>query len=392
MTMKRLVLAALAALVFLPVVAQANGNGPLTKRLKNGIDVYDSEDFSASLHARMQLWGGWVGNDSLLSNGSPMDEAGFRIRRARLGLGGRFLHDFSYKLELELFDAEKDAGPLYKAWVDYSPTHYFGIRFGADKFLLMKSDIVSSAMLPHLDRPMGTLMMSPSNTLGVVLYSEPWEDHLRLSVGLFNGLRRHSSSLHDGYAGVGMSLGNQFDGLAVAGRIDFEPLAPLGQTIADTCGCKKFRLGLGVGGHMSGGDRPVIGGGNLAISAFSAYLHVKTSGFHLFGEFAQEWVTPQPGPTTPVSDNEIDSSRYVANLSIGYVFLPRTLGLAVRGELIEPHTGTDDHLDEWAVAATLNYYIVGDYLKAQLEYQHRASLNGNDPQNDSVLGAVQVNF
>lgn len=390
--MKRLALAVLAVLLVLPATAHSGEETSLSKRLKEGVKVLDSEDFGLALHSRGQFWGGWVGEDALLSNGSAMEEPGFRIRRARLGLGGHFLKDFTYNLELELFDAEKDAGPLYKAWVDYNPTPYFGMRFGADKFLLMKSDIMSSALLSHLDRPMGTLMMSPANTLGLVLYSEPWVDHLKISVGLFNGLRRHSSSLHDGYAGVGISLGNQFDGLAVAGRIDLEPLAPVGESLADTCKCKKFRLGLGVGGHMSGGDRSIIGGGNLAISAFSAYLHLKAAGFHLFGEFAQEWVEVQPVPTTPTSDNDIDSSRYVANVSVGYVILRKTLGIAIRGELIEPHTGVDDHLDEWAVATTLNYYIVGDNLKAQLEYLHRASINGKDPANDSVIGAVQVNF
>jgi hypothetical protein len=234
-------------------------------------------------------------------------------------------------------------------------------------------------------------MMAPGNTLGLVLYSQPWEDHLTISAGLFNGLRRKSSSLHDGYEGAGITNGNQFDGMAVAGRIDFEPLAPMGQALADTCGCKKFRLGLGVGGHMSGGDRPLIGGGNLALSAISGYLHMKVAGFHLFGEYTRESVTPSP-ETTTASDGDVNSLRYVANVSLGYVFVPNTLGLAIRGELIDPQEDMDDHLDEWTVATTLNYYVVKDYVKAQVEYLHRQSLNGNDPANDAVIGGVLVNF
>lgn len=390
--MKRLVLAVLATLLVLPGSVQADENKNLVKQLKKGLIHHDTDDFGIALHGRIQLWGGWTDEDALLSNGDLMEEPGFRLRRARLKVDGHFLRDYTYALELEFFDAEKLGGTLSKAWVDYSPCHYFGIHFGADKFLLMKSDMISSAFLPHLDRPMGTIMMSPANTLGLVLYSEPWEDHLKISAGLFNGLRRNSSSLHDGYDGVGISLGNQFDGLAVAGRIDFEPLAPVGEGLADTCGCKKLRLGLGVGGHMSGGDRPVIGGGNLALSAVSGYLHVKAAGFHLFGEYTRESVTPNPQPTTPDSGNEVDSQRHVANVSLGYVFVPNTLGLAVRGEFIDPQMNVDDHLDEWAVAATLNYYIVRDYLKAQVEYLHRQSLNGNDPANDAVMGGVLVNF
>jgi hypothetical protein len=390
--MKRLVLAALAALFVLPGNALAGGNKALIKQLKKGLIHHDTDDFGIALHGRVQLWGGWVDENALLTNADLMEKPGFRVRRARLKVDGHFYQDFTYALELDFFDRTVEAGgPLYKAWVDYSPTHYFGMRLGVDKFLLMKSDIMSSAFLPHLDRSMGTIMMAPGNTLGLVLYSQPWEDHLTISAGLFNGLRRKSSSLHDGYEGAGITNGNQFDGMAVAGRIDFEPLAPMGQALADTCGCKKFRLGLGVGGHMSGGDRPLIGGGNLALSAISGYLHMKVAGFHLFGEYTRESVTPSP-ETTTASDGDVNSLRYVANVSLGYVFVPNTLGLAIRGELIDPQEDMDDHLDEWTVATTLNYYVVKDYVKAQVEYLHRQSLNGNDPANDAVIGGVLVNF
>ncbi len=389
--MKRLILVAMAALFILPGNALAGGNKALVKQLKKGLIHHDTDDFGIALHGRVQLWGGWVDEDALLSSGDMMEESGFRLRRARLKVDGHFYKDFTYALELDFFDSDKLGGPLYKAWVDYNPTHYFGMRLGADKFLLMKSDIISSAFLPHLDRPMGTLMMSPANTLGLVLYSEPWEDHLKISAGLFNGLRRNSSSLHAGYDGVGISKGNQFDGMAVAGRIDLEPLGQVGQSLADTCGCKKFRLGMGVGAHMSGGDRPLIGGGNLALSAISGYLHMKVAGFHLFGEYTRESVSADPQPTTP-TDGDVDSLRYVANVSLGYMILPKTLGLAIRGELLDPEEEEEDHFDEWAVAATLNYYVIKDYLKVQLEYSHRQSLHGNDPANDAAIGGVLVNF
>jgi hypothetical protein len=390
--MKRFLLAALVALFALPGAARAEEGEPLSKRLKKGLVGFEEDDFAAHLHGRVQLWGGWVGEDALLTNGDKMQLPGFRARRVRLGVDGRFLKEFTYELQLEIFDREKLGGPLYKAWIDYSPNHWFGARLGVDKFLFMKSDIVSSAALPHLDRPMGTLMMAPANTIGLVLYSEPWEEHLKLSVGLFNGLKRSGSSLHDGYEGVGITMGNRFEGLAIAGRIDLEPLAPVGRSMADVCKCNKLRLGLGVGGFMNGGDAPVIGGGSIATKGLSGYLQAKIAGFHLFGEFAQEWVTPHTKPTTPVSGIEVDSERYVASVSLGYVILAHTLGIAVRGELIEPHQGIDDEGDEWSVAATVNYYIVGDYVKAQLEYLHREELNGQAVENDAVIGGLLVNF
>ena len=50
--------------------------------LERGPARFSAGSFSAVFHGRLQFWGGWVGSDALLSEGDPMQEPGFRLRRA----------------------------------------------------------------------------------------------------------------------------------------------------------------------------------------------------------------------------------------------------------------------------------------------------------------------
>jgi len=154
--------------------------------------------FDLSVHARINVWGGWVGDDALLDQGDPMQESGFRLRRTRFGVDGHLFKTVTYGIEMDIFDSEKKGGPLYDAWVDWTPTHWFGMTLGLQKFPFVKTDMNSSAGTATLDRAIGVKAMAPSNTLGLAVHSELWKDHLTLTAGIFNGLER-KSSFFEGY-------------------------------------------------------------------------------------------------------------------------------------------------------------------------------------------------
>ena len=369
------------------------------EKLKKGIVGYRSTDFSMLAHARVQGWAGWVGEDALLSAGDFMQEPGFRLRRARLGIDGTFARNFSYELELDLYDQERAGGPLYAAWIDYTPTHFFGFTLGVTKLPFMKSEVMSSKYLPHLDRALGTTAMAPANVMGLTLHTEPWKDHLRIEIGVFNGMRR-KANFYEGYEGTGVSLGNRFEGLALAARIDLEPLGKMGSGLADVEKSNKFRLGIGVGGYLNGNDWLTFAdGGSVATDGISTHLHLKIAGFHLFGEYAREWVFPKPQPTTEGADF-VEIQRHVANVSLGYVILKETLGFALRVEYIDsnlseleaPDGTTDTEGAEFLITGTVNYYIVGEFLKAQLEFTHRRELDDVALANDRVIAGLVLHF
>jgi hypothetical protein len=327
-----------------------------------------------------------------------MQEPGFRLRRARIGLNGHMPLHLGYQLELDLYDNERSGGPLYTAWLGWSPKHFFGARLGVMKVPFMKSETLSSAFLPHLDRALGTFAMAPANAMGLTLQSQPWKDRLTIEVGLYNGLIRQTN-FYKGYQGVGVSLGNRFEGLSLAAHISVEPFGPLGRSLADVGKSRKLRLGLGVGGFFNNPDWLSWGDSTVETDALSAHVQLKIAGFHFFGEYAHEWVIPKPQPTTPEAET-LRFSRHVANVSLGYVILKNRLGLAFRTEyldsLLDEGEGPDGTVEkegaELLFTATVTGYILGDYVKAQLEYTHRMQLDGLEESDDSVVLGVQMMF
>lgn len=338
--------------------------------------------FELAVHARLNVWAGWVGKDALLDQGDPMQESGFRLRRTRFGVDGSLFKTITYGIEMDLFDSEKQGGPLYDAWVDWTPSHWFGVTVGFQKFPLVKSEMNSSFGTAHLDRAVGIKAMAPSNTLGLTVHSELWDEHLTLTAGVFNGLQRNAS-FWDGYEGVGVSMGSKFQRLSYVGRLDIEPMGHVGSGEPDLCG-GKARLAIGGGGFYSNGKTDEIYGA-------SGYLHLKAYGFHLLGEAVWDHAKPGKRPTTvTTTPSEID--RLVAQGTIGYVMKKINTGLAVRAEYVNSNLDIADEDDQVIVAVTLSHYVLKHYLKVMAEYQTRIELNGKSLKNDAAIVGIQLGF
>ena len=356
---------------------------PTLKTMDDGVLSFEKGSFKAALHARIQGWAGWVGGDANLDKGDLMQEAGFRLRRARLGIDGQVFDTVTYALEMNLFDDERGGGPLYQAWIDWTPTHLVGMKMGVTKYPFMQSDMMSSRFLPHLDRPLGTFAMSPPNAMGLVIHSSPWKDKLTIEVGVFNGLRRNEH-FWKGYDGVGVSLGNRFEDLSFAGRIDLAPLGPLPKGLADPGHTPEFKFAVGGSGFYNMGK-------TIATRGASGYAHMKIRGFHFFAEYSQDHAEPKDKPTTTGSMS-IGATRSVLNSSVGYVFLKNMLGIAVRAEWIDADKDLDNEEDQWIVGGTFTWYALGDYLKFQAEYMHRAAIHGAANDNDWAIFGAQLHF
>jgi len=388
----------LLALVFpLSVLAEEVEIGDKSEtfedRLENGIAKLEIGDFNIALHSRVQVWGGWVGEDALLSNGDRMQEYGFRLRRARLGVEGEFIDWLTYKIELDLFDQEKNGSILYEAWIDFTPTPYFGVSVGLDNLPFAYTEIRSSAGFAHLDRTMGVMAMSPDNTLGLTLHTEPWPEHVRITAGIYNGLQR-KANFFEGYEGVGVSLGNKFERLSFAARIDIEPMDKLGFEEADLDWAAP-RLGFGGGVMYNHGN-------SIATLGATGHLHLKAYGFHLLGEAIWDWSWPQEKSTSLNTINE-ETQRLTVSASVGYYFKWINLGLAFRTEYINDNydfpawdetfaSGYKTEGDLMTYAVTLSYYAVKNFVKVQVEYLRRCELEGRALKNDAAIASLQLYF
>jgi hypothetical protein len=351
--------------------------------LEKGPLRFEAGPFSASFHSRIQAWGGWVGGDSLLSNGDRMQEPGLRLRRVRLGVDGTLVRDVTYRVELDVFDQEKTGGPLYEAWVDWTPMHWIGATAGLQKFPFVRSEMNSSARLSHLDRAIGADAMSPTNAMGLALHSEPWKDHLKITAGVFNGLQRRSG-FYQGYEPVGVSQGNKFERLSLAGRFDLMPLDPMDPGEPDLDKVPAFRMAFGGSGFYNMGK-------SIATLGASGYLHLKAYGLHLFTEAIWDRSKPKSAPTTG-STIATEVQRLVMHGSLGYMILKETLGAAVRAEMIDDNRDLKNEGDEMVLAGTVSWYAVGHNLKVQAEYQHRLERHGRSVSNDAAIAGVQLYF
>lgn len=352
------------------------------KFLREGPAKLKKGSFEMDFHARIQAWGGWVGEDSLLSQGDRMQEYGFRLRRARFGIEGQLVKKLNYKLELDLFDQEKSGGPLYEAWINYEPTHFFGLTVGLNKFLYSREEMLSSGGLTHLDRSVASRAMAPGGQMGLMVYSHPVKDKLSIAFGVYNGLQRRAS-FFEGYEGVGTSLGNKFERLAYVGRIDASPMGDLGGDVADLKNSRPL-VGFGAGAMYSNGKTAEIIGA-------SGYAQLKASGFHLLAEVLWDRSSPQADPSVPtVLASKIDRLTFAG--SLGYVIPKVNLGLAVRSEYIDDNMNVKDEGDVLITAATVTYYACEHFLKVLVEYQNRYELHGRSISNDAAIAGVQLMF
>lgn len=347
---------------------------------------FTSGDFSVYLGARIQVHAAaWAGDDSLISNGDLAQNAGFRLRRSRLYLGGQFTKMVSFVLAAELYDQAKSGGPLLDAYIDVTPCPYFGATIGLTTFPFSYGQMVSSGALAHLDRARVSDALAPERQLGLVLHTEPWDDKLTISLGAFNALQRSRETFF-GFEGVGSAeQGNLFDGtLSYVARVDVTPFGKLGRDVADLAQSGDPRLGVGGAFFYNPGDTNTLFG-------WSAYLHAKWMGVHLLAEYIGNQDEPTEDPSTD-SPLNATTKRQGVSAEVGYVILRELLGVSVRIEWFDGNQDIDDEQDQLLVTGTVSYYAIRNMLKVQLEYTHREELHGASLENDAVLAGVQLSF
>jgi len=185
------------------------------------------EPFVLDLHAQLQLQAvPWVGDDALLENLDPAQDAGFRVRRARIGFSGRILREVSFDLLWELFNdvdlanhGQPISNRLLDATIGWHRWSWLQVEAGAGKVPFARSVLTSSAELQFAERPYYAedSDLVPERRVGATLVGEL--GMLRWAGGVYNGSE-------------GLSLGNRFAGLLYAARLEVEPFGPVGQAPA----------------------------------------------------------------------------------------------------------------------------------------------------------------
>jgi Phosphate-selective porin O and P len=324
----------------------------------------------------------YVGSDAFLDAGDPAEKGGFRFRRARFGFEGRLFHRVPFEITGEFNSDVAGVAQLHDAWFGYDRFQYIQLFAGAQDVPFSRSALTGAGDSALIERPFAVQAMAPFHQVGGVLQGHFWDGGLNYYAGVFNGLER-SDQFWLGYVENSAILGNRFDGLTYAGRLTSEPLGPMGRTMEDLHH-GKLRIGAGASAFYSdGGTRGVTGvGGDLLL---------KFRGLHVLAEFIANRSTPKVQPTQPTTQTANVTSWSMIG-EAGYMILRDRLGLNARFEWINANTAIKDENDQWILTGGVSYHILHDFLKAQLDYNHREELYGLPLKNDSLVFQVQLNL
>ena len=333
--------------------------------------------------ALMQVQGiPYVGNNAFLEAGDPAERGGFRFRRARFGFEGRVFHRVPFEITAEFNSDVAGRAVLHDAWFGYDRFKFLQVFVGTHDVPFSRSALVGSGDQALIERPFAVRAMAPFHQLGAHVEGHLWSGALNYYAGVYNGLQK-TDQFFTGYVENSAVLGNRFDGLTYAGRLTSEPLGGLGRTMEDLHH-GGFRLAAGASTFYSdGGTRSILGlGGDIL-------LHWK--GLHILGEFLANRSTPKTMPTQPTMQTATVTSIGAVG-EAGYMLLKERLGINARFEWLDPNTAVKDESDSWILTGGVSYHILHDFLKAQIDYNHRQELHGKSLQNDSVVIQAQLHL
>jgi hypothetical protein len=293
----------------------------------------------------------YVGSDSLLDDGDVAQRAGFRLRRARLGVDASFPCDLSFLLVLNPLESDPEAGAISEARLAWSPRRWFRVWAGADKVPFSRGELLSSANLSSIERPLVVRTLVPQRRLGAVVEGAALGDKLGWAAGVMN-------------ATEGFEQGNQFSGLLYVARATFDT--------------EHFAAGLG-GFFQDGAATNTV--------AFSADVGGSFKGASLLLEVICDRTRPDDAPTMPpeITDTVWRCGGYV---EAGYRIPDHDLQAVVRVEYLDDHLDVDDAGDALLFSAGVNYRV-NPHLRAQLHFLGRHERESAERANDAVVLGVQ---
>lgn len=337
--------------------------------------------FTAKLQAQIAFW---TQNGTLIVNGDAAEEEGFRLRRARFGLGGSITKFFVFDLQFEVIKERGNDANLLDAWVGYERFSFAKFYLGAMKIPFSKSADTSSSYLQFIERPLAVNAMAPFQQVGFAVGGAVWRNRFRYHVGIYNGLQRRLTSLEGYEIGVGADLGNRLSRFVTVARFDLEPLGAMSPMISDLYQVNRFRIGVGGGYFFNDGKQ-------IRVHAVSGNVQMKAYGFSMLVEAIWDRTIPARGANvTQTQTQNID--RLAVYGQLGYVIIKKWLEVAVRVEYLDDNRSVKNEGDTLSITGGINVYFIRQVAKFQLNYIHRLELHGTEIKNNMVLGQVQLAF
>jgi phosphate-selective porin len=314
--------------------------------------------------------------------GSDFDR--FYLRRVRLNASGSFLENFDFRIELELAGGLGEAGglraQLTDGFINYHQFQWANVRVGQFKTPFGFEQLYSDSQLLTIERSLANDRLTLGRQIGGMITGDLFDQRLAYSSGVFNG------------NGVNTTA-NDNDSFTFVQRISGTPWR--GQIFGQNAG---WRAGLD--GFVSD-DQSVGGLNDLSFDStpatasldgtFAGYRigAAADTQFHLGPfDFWAEYLRVRFKPENELPASAVNSEGWC--VLGGYYLIPEKLQAVLKFESFDPDTGLPGNsTDAWTLG--LNYYILGNYLKAQLDWVTFDAANQQDRQN-KLLVRLQAMF
>ena len=327
--------------------------------------VYRGKHAELRMGGLIQLYfSPYVGDASLIANDDPVTSEGFRLRRARLGLEGRFGSGIGLRLVVNPLESDPDVGTLSTAEITYQFLPGMQVSVGTGSVPFTRAELESSSSLLGINRPLVARTIVPDKRLGVTVEGLV-ADRFGFVVAAMNSTE-------------GYEQGNRFGGFIYAGRL-----------LVNIIGAPSHKRPRELGVALSLGGLFDDGPATRALGA-SADLFVTAAGASVKLEAACDRTEPQDAPM-PAPGLADDISRCGGYAELGYQLSMAELQPVLRVEYFDDNTEIEDAGDAMLFSAGVNARL-RPYTRVQLHYISRRERFGENRANDSVVLNLQGDF
>ena len=299
--------------------------------------------------------------------GDPEDDTGFKLRRARIGVGGksdtiRYDVQFGYTTGFDQVRPPSSSSiQLISSDVAYRPVKGLWITGGYTAVPVSRDFLMGAGDLALGERAVGSQWMIPQRDMGVMVDGRLGEDRKgvrgRLRAGVFNGNQR--------------LIGDDNSGKLVSVRA--EGMVGPGDTYQTWGKVDGFTLGAaGSFWHNN----------NLSTSetAFSADLMMRVAGLAVLGEFISSTIAPTDTDIAPPGVLA-ETPRVGTIAQVGYSV--GRVEPVVRWSSFDDHTELQDNGDVGIIEGGVTWHGPKDTVRAGAVYINRLELSAGE-------GATQI--
>jgi hypothetical protein len=306
------------------------------------------------------------------------------LRRARVNVAGKFVEDFSFRLEMDLAGSLTNSSAfraqMTDGYINWSRFDAANVRVGQFKTPYGFEQLYADPRLYTAERSLMSDRLTPGRQIGVQLAGGALQDRFNYAAGLFNG------------SGTNQNF-NDNDKVMAAARVSFAAFdgRMLGKAAKLSVGANGFRTtdtalavasDFGIDSTPATSARDNIFTGRRRGMGFDAQAEMGRA--EVWAEYLRD--TFEPASRFPAGSFYSDGWYAQAT----YYLIPAKLQLAERLEVFNPND-IAAHDATRSTVSGLNWYFKQHDIKLQLDWM-RSSVPGISKTQQKVIARLQTAF